>query len=326
MNATLESQPTDPFGIVGVSDSIRKLRRTITRAARTSYPVFIVGETGSGKELVARAIHAQSPRASGPFIAVCSGAISTNLSESVLFGHTRGAFSGAHETTPGLFRAAKKGTLFLDDVDTMEPKVQPCLLRVLETGEIRPVGSTNITHVDVRIISATNAHPRRLIHRAELRPDLFYRLSVITIHVPPLRERLDDVTLLVDHALRLVANETATPVRAVTPQALETLRSYPWPGNVRELLSAIRQACMESPRSILSSRCFAFLRKATKLTGHGIISLREYALNVIREQGGVILWKEMSEALGVSRKTLWQWRRDLAPRTSGNGSRAERRP
>ena len=302
--------------ILGRSKSIRTLREEITRAAQAPYPVLVTGESGTGKELVARALHAQSPRSSGPFIALCCGTISRTLTESVLFGHARGAFTGAEQNTRGLFQAAHKGTIFLDEVDTMTPEMQACLLRAVETGEVRRVGSTNSSSANVRIISATNAE---CLIQQEFRNDLYYRLSVISIHVPPLRERKEDIALLVQHFLHQVANETGTAVRGIARDALQLLQTYPWPGNVRELQSAIRQACMLSSGAMLTARDFAFVWRSKK---PNLPSLKEYASTAIRQFGGTVPWKDLSAALGISRKTLWAWRKEI-PR---NGNHTQRQP
>ena len=300
------------FGILGTSKSTRTLRKEITRAAPAPYPVFITGESGTGKELVSRAIHVHSSRSSGPFIPVGCGTISKTLTESVLFGHTQGAFTGAQHDTPGLFQAAQKGTLFLDDIDTMTPEMQACLLRAVETGDVRRVGSTNSTSVSVRIISASNVPPDYLIQQGQIREDLYYRLSVITIHIPPLRERKQDIPLLAHHFLHQVANETDTPVRGIAQPALQVLQSHPWPGNVRELQSAIRQACLHANGTTLTSRDFAFLQKSAIRKLNGLLPLREYASNVVRHFGSTVPCKDLSAALGISRKTLWKWRKDLS--------------
>ena len=245
----------------------------------------------------------------------CCGTISSTLTESILFGHTRGAFSGAQHDTPGLFQAAHGGTLFLDEIDTMTPELQACLLRAVETGEIRAVGSTKSKSVDVRIISACNVDPEQLIEQQGFRQDLYYRLSMVVIHVPALRERMEDIPLLAQHFLRQVKDETGK-VMGMEQGALHMLQSYPWPGNVRELQSAIRRACLLSSGSMLTARDFAFLRKSGNGALHDVVSVREYASNAIRQFGGTVPWKELSEVLGISRKTLWQWRNEL----SRNGS------
>ena len=222
--------------LVGESAATRALRRDIMGAARTSAKVLVVGETGSGKEVVARLIHEQSARRTGAFVAVnCSGVAETLL-ESELFGHTRGSFTGADRETSGLLRQAHAGTLFLDELGEMSPRMQAMLLRFAETGEIQQVGSERpMRKADVRLVTATNRDLRVQIAAGAFREDLYYRLNVIQIRVPPLRDRADDVMPLLRHFLQRASDAHKLPVPSLSADAAQLLVAYEWPGNVREL-------------------------------------------------------------------------------------------
>jgi DNA-binding NtrC family response regulator len=241
-------------GLVGKSPAMVGVYRLIARAARSDAPVLVMGESGTGKELVARAIHDYSLREKKPFVAVnCSGLTDTLL-ESELFGHTKGAFTGAVGERSGLFEAADGGTIFLDELASTSAGFQASLLRVLQSGEVRRVGSTQSKRIDVRIIGASNASLRELAAAAQFRPDLFYRLSVITLELPTLRERGGDVDELVVHFLRAATIEGKPPYR-LTREAALALRSYPFPGNVRELENAIRRAVALCPNDMITLDC-----------------------------------------------------------------------
>ncbi|HVS87090.1 MAG TPA: sigma-54 dependent transcriptional regulator [Candidatus Acidoferrum sp.] len=241
-------------GLVGKSPAMVGVYRLIARAARSDAPVLVLGESGTGKELVARAIHAFSPREKKPFVAVnCSGLTDTLL-ESELFGHTKGAFTGAVGERSGLFEAADGGTIFLDELASTSAGFQASLLRVLQSGEVRRVGSTQTKRIEVRVIGASNASLREMAAAAQFRPDLFYRLSVITVELPTLRERGGDVDVLVAHFLRAATVEGKPPYR-LTREAALALRSYPFPGNVRELENAIRRAVALCPNDMITLDC-----------------------------------------------------------------------
>jgi transcriptional regulator with PAS, ATPase and Fis domain len=204
--------------------------------------VMVTGESGTGKELVARAIHQESPRRAGPFISVNCGAIPETLMESELFGHVKGAFTGAVANTVGLFSAANGGSLFLDEVTEVPQSVQVKLLRAIQEREIRRVGETRDIKVDVRLIAASNRDVSKAVADGILREDLFYRLNVIPIHLPPLRERRDDIPLLAEHFVRKISAELGKSVKGVSPEALAILENYRWPGNIRELENVIERA------------------------------------------------------------------------------------
>jgi len=241
-------------GLVGKSPAMVGVYRLIARAARSDAPVLAMGESGTGKELVARAIHDFSTREKKPFITVnCSGLTDTLL-ESELFGHTRGAFTGAVGERSGLFEAADGGTIFLDELASTSAGLQASLLRVLQSGEVRRVGSTQTKRVDVRVIGASNASLRDMAAAAQFRPDLFYRLSVITLELPPLREREGDVDVLVAHFLRAAVSDGHVPFR-LTREVAEALRTYSFPGNVRELENAIRGAVALCANDVITLDC-----------------------------------------------------------------------
>ncbi|MEZ6187836.1 MAG: sigma-54-dependent Fis family transcriptional regulator [Planctomycetota bacterium] len=225
--------------IVGESAPIRRLRVEVARAARTALPVLIEGESGSGKALIARAIHAGSARGARAFVAESCAAVVDELLESELFGHVRGAFTGADRDREGIFAQASGGTLFLDEVNSMSPSMQAKLLRVLQEGVVRPVGAESTRRVDVRVIAASNEPLAQCVQDGRFREDLYYRLAVMPLRAPSLRERPDDVPLLLEHALRKHAEGDALP--QVTDAALRALVAHPWPGNVRELENAARR-------------------------------------------------------------------------------------
>ena len=228
--------------IIGQSPNMRAIFDMIQTVAPQTSRVLITGESGTGKELVARAIHENSARAHAPFITINCGAFPETLLESELFGYTKGAFTGANENRRGLFQAAHGGTLFMDEIGNMDQAMQVKLFRVLQEGKVRPLGSTEEADVDVRVITATNKDLEKAIAAGEFREDLFYRLSVIPIHVPPLRERRDDIPLLARHFLERFRKSMDKPVEGISPQAMQRLESYDWPGNVRELENTIERA------------------------------------------------------------------------------------
>ncbi|MBF0161814.1 MAG: sigma-54-dependent Fis family transcriptional regulator [Magnetococcales bacterium] len=229
------------YGIIGKSPSMQKLYRMIQRVASTSSTVLIQGESGTGKELIARAIHELSPRRDHPLIPVNCGAIPEDLLESELFGHVRGAFTGAAHTRTGRFELANNGTLFLDEIGDMSPKLQVKMLRVLQEKVVEPVGAVKTTKVDVRVIAATHKNLEKEVAENRFREDLFYRLNVVPIHVPPLRERGNDVLLLIDHFLNQFADHQEKKTVSISQEILDLFMAYRWPGNVRELENLIER-------------------------------------------------------------------------------------
>jgi DNA-binding NtrC family response regulator len=228
-------------GMVGASDAMQRAYDLIVRVAPTSSTVLIVGETGTGKELVAETIHQLSRRSAEPFVPINCGAVSPTLIESELFGHERGSFTGADRKRKGIFERAHGGTLFLDEITEMPSELQVRLLRVLETGTLTRVGGDEAITADVRVLAATNRDPGNAVKDGKLREDLHYRLNVFPIEVPPLRERHGDISLLAKHFLERLNNEAGT-TKSFTPAALERLEEHHWPGNVRELKNAIERA------------------------------------------------------------------------------------
>ncbi len=229
-------------GIVGQSAAMQEIFQRIQAAASSRGTVFIIGESGTGKELVAHAIHELGSDKEAPFVPVNCSALPRELIESELFGYKRGAFSGAVSEYMGLFRAAEGGTLFLDEVTEMAPETQAKLLRVLQERTIRPVGSVREIPVTVRIIASTNTDPLEAVHKGALRRDLYYRLNVNTVRLPPLRDRLEDLPLLVEYFLEFFSEKLHVPKRLLSSEALDALQRYPWPGNVRELMNVIESA------------------------------------------------------------------------------------
>ena len=228
--------------LLGLSKPMEQLREMITKVARSQAPVHISGESGTGKELVARLIHDSGPRRAGPFVPVNCGAIPSELMESELFGHKKGSFTGAAADKEGLIRSAEGGTLFLDEVADLPLHMQVKLLRVIQEKAVRPVGELREVPVDVRILSATHRKLDELVKAGRFREDLYYRVNVIELHVPALRERLDDIPLLVEALLERVSNQIGVKVPDITPAALQKLRDYSYPGNVRELENILERA------------------------------------------------------------------------------------
>jgi DNA-binding NtrC family response regulator len=237
--------------LIGGSKTMQDVMRILEQVSPSSASVLITGETGSGKEILARTIHRLSPRAERPFIAINCSAIPESLMESEIFGHERGAFTGAAERRIGCFELADGGTLLLDEIGEMPPQTQAKLLRVLEDHKVRRLGSKVETPVDVRVLAATNKEPEQAVAKGELRQDLYFRLNVFHIHLPPLRERKDDIPLLVEHILRDINVKHGRQVRGVNPEVLDMFASYSWPGNVRELRNVLERAAIISNRDLI---------------------------------------------------------------------------
>jgi two-component system, NtrC family, nitrogen regulation response regulator GlnG len=240
--------PRPPLpSLIGQAAAMQDLFRTIGRLSGSSMTVLITGESGTGKELVARALHQHSPRAARPFVALNTAAIPGELLESELFGHEKGAFTGADARRSGRFEQADGGTLFLDEIGDMSPALQTRLLRVLAEGEFYRIGGQVPIHVDVRVIAATNQDLARGVEERRFREDLFHRLNVMRIRIPPLRERREDIPLLLDHYLRKAADEIGVAVKTISPQVLDSLCAFDWPGNVRQLVNACRRLTVIAP-------------------------------------------------------------------------------
>lgn len=237
--------------LIGRSQAMVEIARTIRRVAAFKSTVLVEGESGTGKELVVRAIHELSPRKGRPFIAINCAAVPSNLMESELFGHERGAFTGANARTAGYFEAASGGTLFIDEVGELELPVQAKLLRALETGMFMPVGSTREKSTDVRVLAATNSDLNKAVEEKRFRADLFYRLNVVRIHIPPLRQRVEDIALLTATLVERLCAENGIPVPAIEPSIVEAMQQYAWPGNVRELRNVLESLLVLQQKPVL---------------------------------------------------------------------------
>src|SRR3972149_6050689 len=250
-----ESSPQPGEGLIGRSPRMIELYKLISKVATVSGTVLITGESGTGKELVARTIHKNSERETKPFLAISCGAIPESLLESELFGHVKGAFTGAVTAKEGLFEVADGGAGFLDEIGETSPAIQVKLLRVLQERVFRRVGGTEDVEVDVRVIAATHQDLQELIHKERFREDLYYRLNVIPIHLPPLRERREDIPLLAMNFLAKYSEENKRPIQGIAPEAMELLLRYHWPGNVRELENAVERAVALGTAAVLTPDC-----------------------------------------------------------------------
>jgi two-component system nitrogen regulation response regulator GlnG len=308
--------------LVGSSQALLEIYKTIGKVAPRNVPVLITGESGTGKELVAHAIHAASPRAESPFIAVNAAAIPRELLESELFGHERGAFTGATSTRAGRFREASGGTLFLDEIGDMAVDLQAKLLRVLQSGEVTSVGGRNPEVVDVRIVAATHRDLDAGVQDGSFREDLLYRLRVVPISIPPLRERIEDVRTLAAHFVDRYASDLAEGPVSLPETTIERLEDHDWPGNVRELENAIKRALVLSTNDVLAPEEFAFLKPRGD-TATGEASLEEL---VVREIDRMIDGEGGGEASDIYQKIQQRVERPLIEvvlqRTHGNQIRA----
>lgn len=258
--------------IIGESEEIKQIKDLIRRVAGTDATVLITGESGTGKELIANAIHALSPRRDGPFVKVNCGSIPETLLEAELFGHEKGAFTGAINRRKGRFELANGGTIFLDEIGEISPKLQVALLRVLQEKEFQRVGGEEDIKVDVRIIAATNKNLEEEVKKGNFREDLFYRINIITIHIPPLRQRKVDIPILANHFLKLYSETYNKPIKTISKELLDLLLEYPWPGNVRELQNFIESAVIMCSKNELSTECIPPHYK-TKILSPKIINI-----------------------------------------------------
>jgi two-component system response regulator HydG len=303
----IRKTPSVHYGIIGASSPILKVHEEIEKSAGTSLTVLISGESGTGKELVARAIHYASPRGANPFVPVNCGGIPEELLESELFGYLKGAFTGANETRAGFFQTADGGTIFMDEVSEMSLSMQVKLLRVLQDREVYMVGARQSQNVDVRISAATNRDLLSLVERGTFREDLFYRLNVITIAVPPLRDRGDDVLMLTNHFLRKFAIDTGKKPTRLSPNALKVLRNYHWPGNVRELENVVKHVVVMTDTEVIDVPDLpSLMRFPAPRSREQFRTLAEmdadYIRNVLESVGGNKT--RAASILGIDRKTL----------------------
>jgi two-component system, NtrC family, response regulator PilR len=266
--------------IIGKSSQMQAVFSLIDRIARTSSTVLIYGESGTGKELIARAIHFASPRSGFRFLSINCGALPENLLESELFGHERGAFTGAVREKKGLFQEADRGTLFLDEIGEMTPTMQVKLLRALQEKTVRKVGGNQEEAIDVRIIAATNRDLEEQIGRGDFREDLYYRINVIPLHLPPLRRRREDIPLLVDFFIRKYSQEMGIPTRHVSVEAMQVLETYDWPGNVRELETLVERTLALSSGEMISSRDLPVQLLSRRRTSSEIVDLPSEGLDL----------------------------------------------
>jgi formate hydrogenlyase transcriptional activator len=296
-------------GIVGRSAALQRALQEVQVVAPTDCGVLILGETGTGKELIARAIHNLSARRDRPLIKLNCAAIPSGLLESELFGHERGAFTGALMRKAGRFEVADRGTLFLDEVGDIPLDLQPKLLRVLQEHEFEKLGSTRTQQVDVRVVAATHQNLKQMVEDGKFRSDLYYRLHVFPLSVPPLRERREDIPLLVRHFVNECARRMNRRIETIPPQAMEALKDHSWPGNVRELQNFIERAVILSPGSVLRAPLVELKQAAVQTPGSELSTLeeieREHVLRAIRASNWVIGGPNGAAArLGMKRTTL----------------------
>lgn len=317
-NRRLRAQATPAREIIGRSPAIQALREKLRLVAPTNASVLITGQNGTGKELVARALHQLSKRAHQPFVEVNCAAIPEDLIESELFGHEKGAFTGAVSRRPGKFDQAHGGTLFLDEIGDMSLKTQAKILRILEEQRFERVGGSRSIQVDVRIIAATNKNLEEEIAKGSFREDLYHRINVIPLHVPPLRERTEDIPLLAEHFLREVAMENHTPPKRLSPQALEALKRLPWPGNVRELRNFLWRLAILVPGEVIEAQDLALALPQAPTGGETSLEAalfqensfreararfeREFLRRKLAEHGGNV--SATAEAIGLERSHL----------------------
>jgi len=307
--------------IIGKTPAMMEVYKTVARVAPTKSTVLILGESGTGKEMIARAVHEHSPRANRPFVAVDCGALTETLLESELFGHVRGAFTGAVADKKGVFEEAQGGTCFLDEIGGISPNLQARLLRVLQEHEVRRVGGKDWVPVDVRVVAATNYNLAEAVKHGEFRQDLYYRINVVAIHLPPLRERADDIPLLAEHFLRYYSVENGKSISAISEKAMVLLCSYAWPGNIRELENTIEQAVALSNQAVLTPEDLPHdVREqgATRFSPTGLEDgqflfsdtpsleevKRRYVLQVLRQTQGNV--SATARILNVDRRSLYR--------------------
>lgn len=315
-NRLLRSQLRKKYSydnVVGNSEAMIEVYKTIDKVKDSKATVLILGETGTGKELVAKAIHYNSARSEKPFLPVNCAALTESLLESELFGYVKGAFTGAVKDKLGVFETADGGTVFLDEIGDISPRLQQVLLRVLENGEIQPVGSTTRKKVDVRVVTATNRNLEELMRSSAFRADLYYRLNVISIRLPSLAERKEDIAALASHFLRKYSAENNKPITGIAKEALSMLEAYDWPGNVRELENVIERATLleitsEITPESLPEKVRNSLNNPPAVFDEDLKTLEEvgkaYIIKVLEKTGGNKA--KASDILGINRTSLWR--------------------
>lgn len=339
-NAAIRSRNTDSKdnfnaieGMIGASDVMKTLYAKIHKVAPTSATVLVNGETGTGKELVSTAIHHESPRRDKPLISVNCAAIPETLIEAELFGHEKGAFTGAASTRDGLVSAADGGTLFLDEIGELPLEAQARLLRVLQEGEVRPIGSVESKKVDIRLVAATHRDLSRLVRERQFREDLYFRINVVQLKLPPLRERGKDILSLAETFVRRFCNEMQKPPLTLTPEAIQAITTYTWPGNIRELENAMQRSVIlcENDHEIdhtqlaidldlvridehdpyLDNRHTQTVSDTNNSDPNEDLSLEDYFQRFVLEHQDSMSETELARKLGVSRKCLWERRQRL---------------
>ncbi|MDE6380621.1 MAG: sigma-54 dependent transcriptional regulator [Muribaculaceae bacterium] len=301
--------PFDRSFIIGRDPKLLSVLDTIERVAATNAPVLILGENGTGKELIAEALHRNSQRKNGPLVKVNLGGLSQTLFESEMFGYRKGAFTGAVTDREGRFAAAEGGTIFLDEIGDLDINSQVKLLRVLQEHTYEPLGDTRTRRADVRVVCATNADLNEMLRLGTFREDLFYRINLITVTLPPLRERRDDIPLLVDHLLRKACGSAGRPVPEVTEAAMELLKAQPWPGNIRQLANIVERTLLVTPGDTLDARDFqaqGLSLQKSNADAPGRLKSREKTEieNALTESGGNLT--RAAAILGITRQTLYR--------------------
>ncbi|MEQ1585478.1 MAG: sigma-54 dependent transcriptional regulator, partial [Cyclobacteriaceae bacterium] len=305
----LEEQISQPFrDIIGQSTALKEVFALIDKVAKTDANVLILGENGTGKELVARAIHQKSMRKDNSFVAVDMGAITETLFESELFGHKKGSFTDAREDRPGRFELANGGTLFLDEIGNLSMSLQSKLLSALQSRQVTRVGSNHAIEVDIRLICATNMPLHQMVNEGKFRQDLLYRINTVEITIPPLSDRVDDIPMLATHFLNHYSKKYRKDVLSISPEAMNKLKKYPWPGNVRELQHAIERAVIMADSATLQESDFLFSRKGTDEIANDTLNLDEVekaaVVKAIQLHNGNI--SKAAEELGLTRASLYR--------------------
>ena len=316
-NVILKKQIEDRYdfgNIIGQSSEMSSLITEVKKIADSKSNVLLLGETGTGKELIARAIHYSSVREDKPFVPINCSAIPENLLESEFFGYVKGAFTGAAGTKRGLFEEAHSGTVFLDEIGDLTQQLQAKLLRVIDDSEIRPLGGVQSRRVDIRFVTATNRDIVKLVREGAFREDLYYRINVVTIKLPPLRERREDIVVLAKHFIGKCAHEIGKAVRFIDDEALGLLVDYPWPGNVRELKNIIERAVLITETDTIFPE---HLPEGLKISSHSFVSeslerglsIEDYTKEFIMRHQTKFTEQKLADMLGITRKALWEKRK-----------------